>query len=671
MTEHLCEQCGAENAADAQFCTKCDFYLGWDAGVASLDGAPLTAAVPVIRETHSQKFPAVSRDQLRGPASPTTARRRPAPSAGRRPAAVPTVTIENPDVELDPHSGGTVDIRIRNRSAIVDGYTVVAPRAPEWLELTHPEIRVLTDEESVTTISLAIRNGFDVYVQRFRLHIQICSVEDPAKRADAELVVTVPRIGGPVTMTAEPQVVRLRDQTTGRFRLRLDNSGSNYPQRYSLTGADPESVVRFAFRTTTVEVPPRRVIFVDVRFDTPPIDYGQQAPRSLKLTAASDQGLVETIVNVVQERSQAPADSPVRLRLERTVTRVRDATSAEIAIIVDNRRGSRDRRLIFSGRDPEGVVRFSFSQPQLYVRAGEQTRIQGSVHAPLPHPGEELERAIVVLCNDGTDESEASGSLVQTASASPITTAQLRLEPEHVSVRNRRRGRFRVTLDNTRGALPLSAWLSGTDPEAALRFTFTPSRLDIPPGTIATAALRVWGSLPGAGKEVSRVITVRAEDGLGAVEDQGRFTQSMSEILPLIRLVATLLGGLIMVLGAIRPWFLGGPTYDISRLTELQMLFQIKALGHSETIQKWEMISQPAARAIILVLAGVMMLGILSASGRYTIIAGFLAAASVVLYVAFAISKFGASGPAYGATLVVLGAIIGIVGGFCVKRTSV
>lgn len=669
MTEHLCEQCGSENARDAQFCTKCDFYLGWDSGGGSLDGAPLTSSLPVVRETHSQKFPAVSHSQLRHSPSPHSGRR-PTPAPSGRPAEAPTVSIEHPEVELDPDGGGTVEIRIRNRSSIVDGYTVTAPRAPEWLNITHPEIRVLTDEECVTAVSLAVREGFDVYVQRFRLPIQICSVENPAKRVEAELVVTVPRVGGPITMIAEPQVLRLRDQTSGRIRLRLDNSGSNYPQRYSLTGTDPENVVRFGFRPNTVEVPPRRCIYVDVRFDVPPIDYGQQAPRILKLTAASDQGPVEAIVNVAQERSPAPADSPVRLRLERTVTRVRDTTSARIVILVDNRRGSRDRRLAFAGRDPEGVVRFAFSQPRLYVRAGEQARIFATVQAPLPRPGEEIERPISVLCHDGRDESEATGSLVLAASASPMTTAQLRLEPEHVSVRNRRRGRFRVTLDNTKGALPLHAWFSGTDPEGLVRFTFTPPRLEIPPGATATAALRVWSKLPDAGKETSREITVRAEDGNGAVEDQGRFTQSMWDFVPLIRLVATLVGGLLVALGAIRPWFLGGPTYDIGRLGELQKLFAIRASGEMTNIGSWMLISQPAVRAVILLLAGVMMLGILSASGKYTIISGFLAAAVVILYVVFAMSKLQSNGPAYGVSLVVVGGIIGIIGGFCIKRSS-
>ena len=235
-------------------------------------------------------------------------------------------------------------------------------------------------------------------------------------------------------------------------------------------------------------------------------------------------------------------------------------------------------------------------------------------------------------------------------------------------VRNRRRGRFRVTVDNTRGALPLSVWLSGTDPESAVRFTFTPSHLDVPAGNIGRAAVRVWASLPGSGNEVVREIKVKADDGVGAVEAEGRFTQSMSEILPFLRLAFTLVGGLLVVLGALRPWFLGGPTYDIGRLLELQNMADFKALGELENIQKLEMITQPAARALMLVLAGVMMLGILSASGRFTVIAGFLAAMMMVGYVAYGMSEFHSNGPAYGALLVVLGAIIGIVGGFCIKR---
>ena len=318
-------------------------------------------------------------------------------------------------------------------------------------------------------------------------------------------------------------------------------------------------------------------------------------------------------------------------------------------------------------------MRFSFAQPQLYVRAGEQARIGVRIDAPLPSPGEQVERAFAVVCHDGTDESEATGSLVHRASASPITTAQIRLDPQHVVVRNSTRGRLFVTVDNSRGALPLSVWLSGTDPERAVRFTFTPRRLDMPPGGFGRARLDVSASLPGSGKEVVREIKVSAGDGVGVIDAYGRFSQSMSDILPILRLVLTLLGGLLVVLGAIRPWFSGVQSYSIGALLELQG--QVRELSKAIQMRNAEQIEgvaltiwQPAARALMLVLAAVMLLGILGATGRATIRAGFAIAILMMLYILYAMIRLHSNWPAYGAQLVMLGAIIGIIGGFCIKR---
>ena len=377
----------------------------------------------------------------------------------------------------------------------------------------------------------------------------------------------------------------------------------------------------------------------------------------------------------MQERSQAPPDSPVRLRLEPSVTRTRDQTAAEVSVLVDNRRGSKDRRLFFSGRDPEGRLRFAFSQPRhrtanadfppLYLRAGEQAWLKARIEASLPRPGEEVERGFTVVCNDGTDESEATGSLVQAASASPITTARLRLEPERVVVRNRRRGSFRVTVDNVRGSLPLGVWLSGNDPEGAVRFTFSPSPSRRAAWEHRASALRVEASLPGSGQEVNREIKVSASDGVGAVEADGHYSQSMSEILPILRLVFTLLGGLLVVLGAMRPWFANLPTYYISLLPKLEDMIKIP-----DETAKLVAISQPSGRAVMLVLAAVMMLGILSPRGKITILAGFGIVVLMIGYISYAQTEFNSGGMAYGSLLVVLGGIIGAVGGFCIKRTG-
>ena len=166
------------------------------------------------------------------------------------------------------------------------------------------------------------------------------------------------------------------------------------------------------------------------------------------------------------------------------------------------------------------------------------------------------------------------------------------------------------------------------------------------------------------GKQTAK-IQASASDGVGAVEAVGHYSQSMSEILPILRLVFTLLGGLLVVLGAMRPWFVNLPTYYISLLPKLQDMIKIP-----DETAKLVAISQPSFRALMLVLAAVMLLGILSPRGGVTILAGFGIVVLMIGYISYAQTEFGSGGMAYGSLLVVLGGIIGAVGGFCIKRTA-
>jgi hypothetical protein len=631
-----------------------------------------------VRETHSQRFPVASPryDRPQRRPDPRPSRR---PSSSARQATAPAVTLETPEVVVHPDEGGTFDVRIHNSSSIVDGYTVEAPKAPPWLTITHPEIRILTDEEQVTTVTLGMRPEFSVYVQRFHLPVQIRSVENPAEHSDVDLVIVIPRIGGPVTITPEPLVVRMRDSTTGRFRLHLDNKESNYPQRYQLNGSDPEGVVRFSFRQHIVEVPPMRVSTIDVRFDAPAPELGQQFNRTLNITAANDENRVEAVVNVAQFTSAAPPDAPVRLRLDPSVTRVADSTTAEVTVNIDNSRGSRDRQLRFAGRDPERRVRFTFAQQQVFVRAGRQTQVGVRVEAPLPDPGQEVERQFAVVCHDGKDESEATGSLVQFANNSPMTTAQIRLDPQHIVIRNRSSGRSMVTVDNSRGASPLSVWLSGSDPEGAVHFEFTPPRIDMPARGYGQAWVRLRADLPGNAKSVDRDIKVIAADQSGRIEADGRFSQSMSDLFPILRIVLTFLGGGLVVWGAFANWFTE-INNKVDKLKELSSTIQGIPEGDAKIHNIVEVALQPSARALMLVLAGVMMLGILSSKGKITILSGLLTAltgVAVWVYEQWDLNTFGAhpnelpwGAPVYGLFLVIAGAVVGIAGGLCARRSN-
>lgn len=686
MTEHRCEQCSAENAPDAQFCTKCDFYLGWDSGAGSLGNSPLTSGIPVVRETYTEtgQFRAQVHDVRKRPAgrpSPPPhphgrgphprqppGRRGPDPQRPASPAAPPKVALAAPELTVDPKSGGTFDVTVQNNSSIVDGYTVTPVNPPPWLAIEQPEMRLLTKQEEIFTLTLTIDPQLIVYVQRFRLPLQFASIEDPSQRTVVELLVVVPRFGPPATMMAEPRFIRLLDQTSGRFRLHLDNRNSNYPQRFGMRANDQEGVVRFRFQPQIVEVPPAGVQTVDVQFDAPVPEHGAQIMRTLTVIAANNESPIEAIVNLEQRRSQAPADQPVALRLDPSVVRKTDETEAEISVLIDNRRGSRDRKLYFSGRDPEGRIRFGFAQQQLYVRAGEQARLQARISAPLPRPGERDERPFSVICNDGSVESEASGMFGIQASTSPISTAELELAPEHVIVQNTRKGRFRVMVDNTRGALPLGVLLSGNNPEGAVRFTFNPQRLEIQPGQRGYAELKVEASRPPGGEQIERELTIEASDGIGSIEAKGRFTQKQSNIYPLVRLVCTLLGGVLVIAGALTPWF-DAPLLRLDFLPKLKdsvMKFNTELPTPSaETIEN---LTQPIARVAILVLAAIILLGILSAKGKWTILGAFAAVLTMGIYAAYALSELTSKGLGYGVILVIAGGIIGAVGGFCAGR---
>ena len=89
-----------------------------------------------------------------------------------------------------------------------------------------------------------------------------------------------------------------------------------------LAGADTEDVVRFAFSSPMIEVPPGRNATVDVRFSVPPLQGGESRTRQLTITGTEEENTAEATVAVNQERKAAV---PLRLRLEPSVLRVADS----------------------------------------------------------------------------------------------------------------------------------------------------------------------------------------------------------------------------------------------------------------------------------------------------------------------------------------------------------
>ena len=125
--------------------------------------------------------------------------------------------------------------------------------------------------------------------------------------------------------------------------------------------------------------------------------------------------------------------------------------------------------------------------------------------------------------------------------------------------RNAGTGRLRVHLDNRDGAFPLAARLYGTDPEQVVRFAFRPSTLEVAPGQVGVADVRLSAPRPDGGETLTRPFTVVADDGRGAVDAAGSFVQSAGDRRPLWRVLLTVLGALLVAVGCFRDWVVNDP----------------------------------------------------------------------------------------------------------------
>ncbi len=245
--------------------------------------------------------------------------------------------------------------------------------------------------------------------------------------------------------------------------------------------------MRFEFDPAVVEVPPDGGAAVQVRVMAPPPAAGERSERSLTVRAIDDGTELPAVVRLIQETSAAPVEVPVRLRLEPSALRTDDSPVAELQVVVDNRGGNRERRVRLVGHDPEKQIGFVFRSVELWVPPGVERATPAQLRAPVPPPGEQVDRTFTVTATDGRHEIESAGHWVQRSAVSPITTAAIRLEPEGVRVRDRPDAHLSVLVDNQRGTRPLRVRLSGQDPEGAVRFAFQPPVLDVGPGQVGRA----------------------------------------------------------------------------------------------------------------------------------------------------------------------------------------
>ena len=554
---------------------------------------------------------------------------------------------------LAPDTGADLEMRIRNNSTIVDAYAVEPSWAPKWLTVKNPEIRLMPSESDNATAHLAIAAGAVPEAGTLDARLRVYSLRDKSKSVEVTVKLTVPRYGPPLRIVARPTVVPLVDTTNGRVQVILDNAASNYPRRAALTAVDPENLVRWRFSPPAPVVPPSGHVTVDLDFSFPAVHDGEKRLRQMTIRATEEDNTAEVGVTVNQERTKT---SPLRLRLEPSVVRVQDDAEAEVTIVVDNRGQTPDRAVRLQGHDPERAVRFSFVNPTVKVPARQTASTRVRLVAPPPPPGREASWTFSIVGSYGADEVQASGTLVQTTSDIPIKAARIRLHPETQKSQNSSYGRYLVSIENRDRSQWLPVVVSGSDPEGDVHFKFSPMEFEIPPSGLAFGWMQVRAPRPGRQeKEVSHEIAVTASDGEESIDARGAFVQSVSDWVPYIRFLVTLIGGLLVIVGAVEPWLLAQLDFYVQDLPKISKATNI--------VEKTE----PVARAAAMTVAAAMILGAFGKGGKQTMSAATAIVGALVGYFIYLSNKVPIGGPMWGAVLVVAGACVGFIGGLLAK----
>jgi hypothetical protein len=537
MAGLVCDVCGTENAPGTNFCVSCHSYLAWDEASRSQLSAPDAGSRTELRPGPKQGSETGS-PRTSGSGGEGQAARTDAASQRNQPQVASTedaedrfqiTTEENAATVAATGEPATLAVHVINTSTIVDGYVAEAVYPPAWLKVESSQVQLLPGTSDALSVSLRVVSETLVPAQQVQLVLRIRTLSTDPVHQDLPVLVTVPVIDAPVRLQPQPRMLRVRDKEAAEFTLTVDNSSANRPVRLRFSGSDPELAVRFRFEPPVLQIGPGGSGSVKVAVNATRPDPGQEISRALTVSALDGTRSVDTVITFQQATSARVESPPVTLEVEPSLLRVRDTTVGMVRVLVDNRAGTEWAQLQLRANDPERVVRVTWASPQIAVGPGRAMYADARLEAPLPEAGSEVSRTVTLSATDGRRRnSTATVTYVQIASASPMATLALRIEPSIVRVLDADGATVQVMVDNRNGQTGIRVYLEGSDPERAIGFVFSPPVVDVPAGQVRPVVAQLNSWRPPPGQDWTRQFTIKASDGHSSVEGSGSLAQASS-----------------------------------------------------------------------------------------------------------------------------------------------
>ncbi|KUI26115.1 hypothetical protein AU195_14155 [Mycobacterium sp. IS-1496] len=347
--------------------------------------------------------------------------------------------------------------------------------------------------------------------------------------AEPEPVPVQPSPDGETNRAQPPQVELATPETTvspdtpGAVDIRMRNN-SSIVDAYRVDPVEPPQWL--VIEQPEIRLMPGKNSSVTVMFSIRPGSFVEAQTVKVPLRICSLRDLTkfaETQVALVIPRS----GPKVSISARPTIVSVEDETSGKFQIILDNRASNHTRRVVLSGSDPEGTVRFHFVSPTEEVAAGKSSTVDVRFDVPPLDEGEKRTRQLTVTATDGDESDSAVVTVDQEQSATlPL---KLRLQPSKLRVEDCPVADLTLLIDNTDGKHDRTLRVEGRDAESAMRFTFPSPEVEVKAGKIATLRFSVSAKQPPAGEQVLRDFTVVAAEGTRESETAGTFTMVTSQ----------------------------------------------------------------------------------------------------------------------------------------------
>jgi hypothetical protein len=164
----------------------------------------------------------------------------------------PVVTVDADSVSVEPGGQASVTVRVRNLSAIVEGFRLdVLGEAAGWARVLPEQLEILPQGEGLATVLFTPPSGVTTRAGQVPFGVRATSKVDAAASAVAEGDL---QVGNVSLSQAKITPVTSKGRFSARHRLEFSNWG-NTPVRLKLEASDPDNALGFLLAPEVLDLP--------------------------------------------------------------------------------------------------------------------------------------------------------------------------------------------------------------------------------------------------------------------------------------------------------------------------------------------------------------------------------------------------------------------------------